>query len=51
MKTKHPILVTPAHGDVKVNQHAARFADRRTRRNRDRATQRRTAIRDSRDYS
>lgn len=34
---------------VQVNQHADKFGDRRTRRNRDRSTQERTAIQRSED--
>lgn len=36
-----------ARAEVRVNQHAPRFADKRTKRNRDRAAQKRTAIREA----
>jgi len=38
-----------APGNYALNQHAPRYADRRTRRNRSRDAQRRNAIRDAKD--
>ena len=45
-KQKGHGLVT-ARADVRVNQHAPRYADKRTKRNRDRAAQKRNAIREA----
>lgn len=48
MKKKKPApRVKGTKGHYHLNQHAPRFADRRTRRNRDRSSQERRAIRDS----
>ena len=43
-KDKKPELVRAGAGHFRLNQHAPVFADRRTKRNRDRATQKRRAI-------
>lgn len=43
-KEKKPNLVRAGAGHFALNQHAPRFADRRTKRNRDRAAQKRNAI-------
>jgi hypothetical protein len=47
-KRKNPLhsLVTAGGGHYVLNQKSAKFADRRTRRNRDRSAQRRNAIAD-----
>lgn len=44
-----PRYVRPSRGDVKVNQHAAVFLDKRTKRNRDRSSKTRRAIKESAD--
>lgn len=50
-KRKGPKYVTGGKNpDHKVNQHAPIFYDRRTKKNRDRSSQTRNAIRDSKDY-
>jgi hypothetical protein len=43
-KEKKPELVRAGAGYFRLNQHAPVFDDRRTKRNRDRATQKRNAI-------
>jgi hypothetical protein len=47
-KTKRELdrLVRAGAGSYNLNQHAPRYDDRRTRRNRDRAARRRSAIAD-----
>lgn len=45
-KRKRERVGRGAPGNYALNQHAPRYADRRTRRNRDRAAVRRNAIRD-----
>lgn len=46
-KPTRPALVRAGAGEYRLNQHADRHADRRTRRNRDRSAQRRRAISDA----
>lgn len=43
-KDKKPELVRAGGGHFNLNQHAPVFADRRTKRNRDRSAQKRNAI-------
>lgn len=43
-KNEKPKLVRAGAGHFALNQHAPVFADKRTKRNRDRATQKRNAI-------
>jgi hypothetical protein len=43
-KEKKPELVRAGAGYYRLNQHAPRFDDKRTKRNRDKATQKRNAI-------
>jgi hypothetical protein len=48
MKKQKPKFITAGgNGATNVNQHAPKFADKRTKRNRDRASQKRNAISDS----
>lgn len=49
MKVNKPKLVRGNTGPVQVNQHAPLFNDRRTKRNRDRSTQKRNAIQDGKN--
>lgn len=46
---KKPDLVKGSGSGPKVNQHAPIFYDRRTKKNRDRSSQNRNAIKDSRE--
>lgn len=49
-KNNKPKYVKPGGtGPTNVNQHAPIFYDRRTKKNRDRTSQNRNAIRDSKD--
>lgn len=43
-KKNKPNLVKAGGGMFMLNQHAPRYADKRTKRNRDKATQKRNAI-------
>lgn len=46
MRKNKPNLVKAGAGHYRLNQHAPVFADKRTKRNRDKATQKRHAIAD-----
>lgn len=48
-KKPKPKFVKPSSGPVSVNQTAPIFNDRRTKRNRDRSSQRRNAIQDAKE--
>lgn len=49
-KKTEGLVTGSGNPDHKVNQHAPIFYDRRTKKNRDRSSQNRNAIRDSKDY-